>query len=435
MVPTICKSRFFLAAILLLAGCSTTSYRAGSDEDEGEQAGTALSNLFTPEQQTAPPNEIRSLRLYRSETPGSIPAIELDSNQELTLSFDHLDSTPRQFTIEIEHAAKNWEESSLDPHFFVDGFNELYMDYGQRSYTQRPAYRHYEYRFPNDEMQFKISGNYWLKVFDEEDDRLLFTLPFFVHENKGTLESRVETEYARREDLRRQDRLFSSYRYPEIVEFPQFDLAFRYVQNQFWGRYREVRNFDTSEPGTVNFHLSSEEAFLGDYEFNVLDLRSFQVDGRRILSVEPEYTPPRVILQRDVEEFADVSTINDHSRFGRPVGDRDASYADVRFELETSSSIEADEKIYLVGDFNGWQINEQNLMQFDEETESWKGRALIKEGEYAYKYVVLADGELQDLALDRAFTFTRQHYTTLVYFEDPRNHYDRLLNIHEINRE
>lgn len=388
-----------------------------------------LNNSFTIEKHVVPPQNIQSLQLFRKGDPSSPPIIRLNDDQRLVLEFDHLGSAATQFQITVRHFSKDWNESALNLNFYLDAFYEDYFGSGSKSYVQRPTYRHYEYEFPNDRLSFSVSGNYLLRITNPNTGELLFTLPFFVSENEGELQTSIKTEFARREDLREQDRPFSQYRYPKFVELPQFDLSYRYVQNQFWGRARPVNNFDTSTPGVVNFHLAQTEAFLGDYEFKTLDIRSFTAGGENILSFNPETIPPTLILRRDIQNLNPAPAFSRTSRFGLPTDDRSAEYANVQFKLETADRADSLQQIYLVGDFNGWSTNSLNRMKFDHSSGLWRGTAFVKQGEYTYKYVTIEKNKINDLALDRSFTYRNQEYITLVYFKDPVRHYDRLLKV------
>ncbi|MDZ7692908.1 MAG: DUF5103 domain-containing protein [Balneolaceae bacterium] len=372
---------------------------------------------------------MQSIQLHRKGTPNSPPVIVLDKSDEaLVLEFDHLDSASKQFKASVRHYSQEWQESSLSLNFYMDGFYEDYFGGGSKSYVQRPTYRHYEYEFPNDQLSMTVSGNYLLTITDPNTGEHLFTLPFFISENKGELETQIKTEFVRREDLRELDRPFSEFRYPGFVEMPQFDLSFTYVQNQFWGRARKVKNFDTSTPGFVNFHLSQEEGFLGDYEFNTLDIRSFAA-SERIISYQPETTPPTLILRRDLQNFSSTPSFFGGSRFGQPIDERSAEYANVIFQLDPALAADSLQQLYLVGDFNNWTINSLNKMELDSTSGLWKGSAFIKQGEYAYKYILVEENYINDLALDQSFSYRQQQYLTLVYFRDPVRHYDRLLKV------
>lgn len=281
-------------------------------------------------------------------------------------------------------------------------------------------------------MRPTVSGNYLLEIYDYNGNNLLFSIPFFVTENKGTLNSRVERLFAQREDGRPLDQLFSTYHYPDFVEYPQFDLSISYVQNRFWGQMRKAGYLDTITPGQLGGRLEREQAYIGNYEFKTLDLESFEPDGRQILEYRPGHIPPKVILRRDLQNFDTNPRYFPPSNFGFPLDKRNSNYARVKFSLETDRSISLSSDIYIVGHFNNWIISELNKMSYNSDLKLWEGDALIKQGQYAYKYLLVRNNTVKDLALDQGFLSAEQEYLTFVYFKDPDKHFDRLLKVNRI---
>lgn len=414
---------------LFMTGCTV---QQTSLDNTARSSGSDLKNSFSIAPQVMPPRYIQSIQLYRSGSPDNPPVIRLGSGEQLVLEFDYLGDAAKQFRVEVTHRNQNWEESALAPGFYLTGFNTTYIQGGLKSLSRPPSYFHFIYEFPNQQLSFKVSGNYLLSVYDYNTDDLLFSLPFFITENEGVLETDIEGVFARRQDLRRQDQPFSRYIYPGFVEFPQFDLSFQYVPNQFWGRAKEVEFFDTSTPGEINFHLGQDQAFVGDYTFNPLDLSTLNADGRQILSIEEGSVPPRVVLRRDVQNLDPSGSPPPGSQFGTPSGERNASYASVLFRLETTAAIDSTQRIYIVGDFNNWTLRRSNRMRYDPQSKWWEGRALLKEGQYIYKYVILRQGTIDDLSLDQSFAPSNPEYIALVYYRDPARNYDRLLQVGRI---
>lgn len=427
-------SKGFIPFNLLLIGVFTfctaacSSYDSSREKIRSEKPSTTLRGQFALPEQVPPPTAIQSVQLYRGNDETSPPIISLSANQQLTLEFDHLTTGVKQFKLTISHRSKNWQESPIAPTDYLEPFFETYFGDGQKSFAQNPTYYHYSYRFPNERLTITKSGNYLLSVWDYDSNDLLFRLPFFVSENKGNLHTRIKTLFAQREDARSVAQPFSEYRYPPFVQQPQFDLSFAYAQNQFWGRMQLTRQFDTATPGIVNFHLPRNDAFIADYEFNLLDLTNFDADGWQIVDVYPGETPPEVILRRDVQQFANHQTPIASST-GLPRDDRQAQYGLVKFSFEPSSTLATDTPLFIVGDFNNWIVGQQYQMAYDSTTSLWKGHSLIKQGVYRYKYVMLNDNRIDDLALDRSFSNSRQQYITFVYFRDPQQHFDRLLQV------
>lgn len=426
-VPILFKLSGFIVLLCGIIACAVPAENTALQQQEAAHPGA-----FMPEVQKPPPPEIQSVHLAPQGDPQLPPVITLNSPQKLVLSFDYLSEQNKQFRVEVSHRTQTWQESAISPSVYLDSFFQTYIQGSRESFTQQPAYQHMEYVFPNQQLKPTVSGNYLLEVYNYQDGSLLFSMPFFIVEDEGRLQTRVETIFAQRQDGRAIDQLFSTYRYPLFVEFPQFDLSISYAQNRFWGRMREAGYVNTFGQGEISGHLNRQDAFISEYEIKILDLRSFTPDGRNILEYDPSTSPPTVILQRDIQHFDTNPFHSPPFGFGFPIDDRSSNYARVVFALETDSSVASTANIYLVGDFNNWMINDQNKMTYDHQQRLWKGEALIKQGEYAYKYVLLQNGVIDDLALDHGFLATRQQYLTFIYFKDPTYNFDRLLQVNLI---
>lgn len=380
--------------------------------------------------QNRPPRGIQSILLYR-QTPDQAPVIELNSNQQLTLKFDDLGFDNRRFRVRFTHHDADWSPSSLLPNFFQRGFSEDYITDSQTSEVQRPAYTHYTYTFPNENIELLASGNYMIEVYDYERDEILFSLPFFVHENTGRIETRIEELYGLDERYLMFHQIFATYAYPEDVIIPDTDLETRFVQNHFWGRARVAGIVDTPVTGQIRSHLARDSSYAGRFEFRSLDLQRLQQEAYNIIEFRPETTPPRVVLMRDVVNLDMTPRTSQSHRFGVPVDETGARYADVYFELEIPRREQIGKPVYVIGPFNNWIINENHRMTYDRDRQSYTGNALVKEGLYDYKYAVVEQGAVNDLRLDASFADSRQVYHTFVYFFDPGLQADRLLMVHD----
>lgn len=419
-----------LLLLMLMAGaisCSPT----GRNTVSGNGA-PALSDPFVLARQVAPPPHIQSLQLHPQGDETAPPVIKLGRGA-LTLEFDDLDGGARQFRVSVSHRGTDWRESPIGPHTFLDGFFETTFGGGQQSYTQNPSYRHYTYTFPNRRTRITQSGNYLLSVRDYQTDELLFRMPFFVYEDRGSLDTRIEMLYTQRRDGRPAAQPFSTYRYPDFVKQPQFSLSFFYIQNRFWGRARQPEFYDTATPGEVHFHLARTKAFVANYPLLRLDIRSFET-GRQITDIQPGLTPPVITLRRDVPPLVPRPLAAAGSAGGQPRGDRRAQYGDIRFALDADRSISGDGDIYLVGDFTQWHIEPRFRMRYDSTRGLWEGQALVKQGIYDYKYVRVTRHGIDDMVFDPAINEAPQHYLTLVYFRDPQRNFYRLLQIERTRR-
>ncbi|MEX0661185.1 MAG: type IX secretion system plug protein domain-containing protein [Balneolaceae bacterium] len=427
---TIYKSLTYLALLTLLVGCSSAGTTSRSN-GEPPSAFVPENSFSVPGQLTAS-DLVYSVLLHRSGNRQSAPIIELDTNQTLLLSFDLLERDSRQLKVTFTHHNPDWTRSGLDQSFYQDGFLNQNLDFGNVSNSQHPGFRNYQFEFPNRDVSFLVSGNYMLRVEDVDTGNFLFSMPFFVTENEGAISSSVDTRTTpRSEDMRTAHYPRSTFELPDFVDTPQFDLEFYYVQNQFWGRNREAQELDTSAPGEVLFEMRQESPFVGDYEFQFLSLNNLSLQAPQIADYDPTTIPPKVVLFEDAQGFSsDLSRLSGR-QFGNPSQNLSAQYADVHFTFDPAQNYSPQTEIYLVGDFNNWSIQSNYGLSYNEQTNRWTTNGIIKEGTYSYKYVLMQNNRIVDLALDDTFTRTEQEYHAFVYFRDPDRFYYRLLQINQ----
>lgn len=427
--------RFSLIVLIsfLLWGCSSSESSRSPSQQFAPSSGPQQS--FTVPGQLVLSDFIYSIQLSRRGGSNTAPIIRLNSNDQLRLSFDLLQFDSRSIRVSFTHHNPDWSRSNLAQDFYMEGFHRLNLDAGRVSSTQRPAYRNYRYDFPNDDVKFLVSGNYMLRVEDADTGSLLFSVPFFITENAGDIASSVQSVITARSDYRHAHYPRSRFELPDFVEMPQFNLQFYYVQNQFWGRKKRARELDTSNEGEVLFEMRRQEPFNGDYEFMHLSLTNLSLSAPNIMEFEPTRIPPRVVLRDDAQGFAASRSRISGNRFGNPNTSLSAQYADVHFRFDPADDYPEHASIYLVGDFNNWALQSNYAMNYNAETGRWQTNGIIKEGSYAYKYVLVEDNRVNDLAMDDSFVRTRQEYHAFVYYRDPDRFYYRLLQTNNFFKE
>ena len=80
--------------------------------------------------------------------------ILLNSNDRLILRFDELDADFYSYQYKFIHCNSLWETDNLSEMEYIDGFNELNIDYYKNSFNTTQAYVHYMIEFPNEDINF-----------------------------------------------------------------------------------------------------------------------------------------------------------------------------------------------------------------------------------------------------------------------------------------
>lgn len=419
---------FKLLILLSLAGCSTREALTGNNY--GRQPGLpVLENSFIVHGQKIPSAEFRSIQFYSGANPASAPIIQIGSGQTFTLRFDHIASSTEMFTVRAEHRNADWSASNLFDGFYMRGQITDFISSPVQSAVVAPNYMHYTYSFPNRNFNFLISGNYLLHVEDYRTGELLFSVPFMLFEDRGSVEISIEELFGLDSYHFLHHQPFATYIHPDFVLMPDQDISIYFVQNQFWGRAQEATIRDLSESDRIRMHVSRDEAFPGSYEFRPLIMQNIDNLPAEFLEVRKDTEPPTIIRDRDVINFGVTPSSLGSNRYGSPDSDRGARYARVVFSLDRPANLSADSRIHVTGPFSNWAVSEDNRMRYNRDTDRFEAGILIKEGSYDYKYVIIEGRTIDDLRLADSFADSRQEYHTLIYYRDLQLNADRLLNI------
>ena len=417
---------FLLTLILtVFNGCMGTERASTKRTDD--QSGSIEHEFILP-QTVAPNHPIYSVELFPSDQPYASPFLMLNSNDQLTLRFESLGFDSQSYEISFTHHNPDWSESGLSPDQYFTGFGRRDISGGTVSRATQPYYRSYLYEFPNQSIGFRVSGNFMLHVHNRDSGELEFSLPFFVYENEGTVSSTVETVRSNRNPLRVMHRPISRFLLPDWLDQPQFDLSFYYTQNQFLGKTTEAQELDFSDPNEVRFALSQNRSFTGDYEFRVLNLNNVDQLSQTVLDIDKSSEPWRVFLRDDAEGFNRPVSGGTPQQFG-PNHSMNSNYLEIEFRFDSGGELNNGQQIYLVGDFNSWKLSQKYRMSYDEQLNRWIQSVTMKEGTYRYKYVLVDNNRVDDLAFDTLFPDAQQEYHAFVYFRDFNQFYHRLLQV------
>ena len=175
---------------------------------------------------------IHSLKIAPVDKPYGVPIIALGSDEQLNVNFDLIDYDAHYLRYSITHCNADWQPSRLIDSEFVSGFNQADITDFAQSEGTFTHYFNYNFTFPNDDMQILKSGNYLLKVSEQDDpDNVLFQTRFSVCEHTVNVAvettSRTDIDY---NDAHQQVSFEVTYK-PGTIQNPYQELKALVTQN------------------------------------------------------------------------------------------------------------------------------------------------------------------------------------------------------------
>lgn len=417
--------------LLLLVGACAATQEAGQPVGAARaQHAPALPSRIGPG--LLPDGEAVGLvQLYQGEDERQWPILRLGSRDYLTLSFDLLAAQARPLSIYFYHADYRWQRDLL-PAEYLASFHRDDLLAAEPSIHTDLAYQHYVYRFPNESVQFRLSGNYILRVTEQgQEDAVLFERAFFVVEPRLRVELAFDAFLGGQ--AAQQVRPLARFQVPVEMSAAVFDFTVCFARNGSFEAVRCSRRPLLDEQPMVSFTLAPGEAFPPEPADYFLDLSTLQPGGR-IQRVDRGTQPPEVWLEPDYVRFggSDVEPLLAGQSVVTAVvrdapGDPSvaAAYVQVRFRLVPERPL--GREVFLIGSFSGWQVRPAYRMRWHPEQRYYEGEALVKQGWHAYRYVLGGDVALRANA--QAMPRSENVYTALVYFRDSSRGTDRLLGI------
>lgn len=426
-----------LVLLVVLAGCAGLQETGESDEEEeGEPSQTSAS--AGPD--LAPQSDaVRTVQFYRGSDERSLPVTSLHGEESLTLEFDLMEREGRSLSVYFVHATRDWTRD-LSPSRVLESYHDdQIVEYRASQGTEVP-YVHYTYRFPNDDIRFRLSGNYILRVTERgRRDSVLFERPFFVTDEAGRLD--LQAEGIRVPGQRQQSlRPVARFDPPTELQGDPFGYSVCFVRN---GRLPDTRCQDRPLLGQqprLEFELERDRAFApatADYTIDLGNLRS----SAGIERLDRTVSPFQVLLEPDYAQFSGQDreamlngqiVVRDAVR-GRADPSLTAEYVETTFAFVPPKEQPLASAVTLSGSFSGMDPSRGLEMRWNAGRRRYEGSLLLKQGQYQYFYSTPDPDLLRTVRQSQPRL--QNTYTTFVYYQDPSRDTDRLLRVNSFQRQ
>lgn len=391
------------------------------------------------EKEVEPPFNIKTVSFTQNGAT-IIPFFKL--GESFAFQFDDLYGNEADYYYTINQCNYDWSPSILAKSEYLKGVdNQRIMNY-QNSYNTLQQYSHYSLSFPNRFNSIIKSGNYILKIYNDEQE-LVFSRKFIIYEDNLSIAMSV-----------RRSRDFKT-----INEKQNIELAINYGDNVLQNPKQNVNialfqngNFKTSitkiKPqytiGTeLIYRYNDETQFWGGNEFYTFDTSNIRITNNSVAMVTAGDIYNSLLYTNEARKNKVYTYLPDFNGlfYVKNIGtidnlDIESDYTWVYFSLSAPDFFSKN-NIYINGMFNNYALNEENKMEYNQEKGLYEKAILVKQGYVNYQYVVANNSGKIDYenAIDGNFYLTENQYDVVVYYRGNNERYDRVIGKQRANSE
>ncbi len=386
-------------------------------------------------------NDIKSLQIKVNSTPITTPVIRLHGSDYLNFYFDQMSHEGRSYSYEVVHCNADWTQSSLSFGEYIDGFNTGYIDDYENSLNTTFLYTNYTFQLPNENTQFLVSGNYAVKIFEDNDEENpVCTFTFRVLEDKVKISGDVRTNTDIEINGGYQQVDFDIYTNSYTIQNAQTELKVFVEQNE--RRDNIAKNLQPTyySSNQLSYKNNPKLIFEAGNEYRRFDISSrynYDERVRKIEFINPHFN---ALLQENYVRKDDAWQ-TDQDVNGKFIinftdsydGRIEADYYYVHFLLNPDDYLPKG-NVYIGGNYNYNRMDSTSKMNYSREKGVYYKRLLLKQGGYNYMYWFLPKNKRKATlkAIEGSFWQTENEYIVYVYHRPFGSRYDQLIGMKKL---
>lgn len=393
------------------------------------------------QQEVSPPYNIKTASFIKDGA-NVIPFFRL--GESYSFSFDDLFGNEANYYYTITHCNYDWTPSSqLTVNDYIQGFDNQRIQNYENSFNTLQIYSRYTLSFPNKFTKLLLSGNYILKILND-DREVVFSRKFILYEEQVAVPVQVKRARDMAVIQEKQNLEFSIKSNAIIFQSPlqnvkvalfqngRFDNAIYNVKPQYTIGNDLIYKYDKeTQFWAGNEYLYFDNKDIRNAVNNVLRITAGEIYNTILYPTEARSSKPYTYYP-DVNGNFQVRNIN--LNVTNPVLESDYSW--VFFSLSAPAFYEKKD-LYVSGMFNNYSKTAEYKMDYNEKTAMYEKAIMIKQGFTNYMYVTAdkngkVDGQH---VVDGNYYQTENQYTILVYYRENNDRYDKVIGIGSANSE
>lgn len=384
------------------------------------------------EKEIIPPFNIKTVSFVQNNQ-NVVPVFQLAD--PFQLQFDDLFGNDSSYFYEIIHCDYNWNPSDLQKRDYLQGFDNQRIQESSSSFNCLQIYTHYRLNLPNSNTQLKISGNYILKILNE-DKEVVFSRKFMVYEdlvsvpiqvkrarNVTNLDSKHNLEFTIKSNVINFQNPLKNIK-TVLFQNGKLQTAIHNIAPQFTIGNDLVYKYDAP----TQFWAGNEFLYFDNKEIRVASNNIAQIDSQKEIYSSYLFTN-EARANSNYYNWQDVNGNFVVRRLFAENSEIEADYSWVYFSLSAPLFRSSDGAIYVTGMFNNYALTPENKMEYNTEKGVYEKAILIKQGFINYEYTAeQVNGNIDsENAIDGNFFQTENEYTVLVYYKENTDRYTRII--------
>ncbi len=383
------------------------------------------------EKEIAPPYNIKTVTFIQNGQ-NIIPIFKLGDSFQF--QFDDLFGNEANYFYTITHCDYDWKPSQLVKSEYISGFDDQRIQDYTNSFNSLQIYSHYRLSFPSKLTQFRVSGNYMLKILND-DKEVVFTRKFILYEELVAVPMQVRRARNNSVADQKQNLDFTIRSGNINFQSPLTNVKVLLMQNgKFDNAITNIKPQYTIGNDLI-YKYDGETQFWGGNEFLFFENKDIRAANNNIAAVDSKgglynayLYPSDARANNPYTYYPDINGNFIVKNIGAENNEIEADYSWVFFSLSAPNYF-GTKSIYVNGMFNNYAIGSENKMDYNTEKGIYEKALMIKQGFTNYQYVISdVSGKINEQdAIDGNFHLTENNYFALVYYRENNQRYDRII--------
>jgi len=380
--------------------------------------------------------DIHTIQVNASGDWQKLPIVEMNRNEFVRINFDRLgEDSYAYLRYKVIHCNADWTPSRLSDIEYLDGFNNVLIEDYSNSFGTNVLYNNFNIEIPNDRLKLKLSGNYAVEVFEEDNpSEILLRACFSVLDPQvmlgGSISSVTDIDANK---AHQQVSFYVNYNNLQVRDV--FSDLKVYVRQNNRLDNQKVNIKPTSVQGNkLVYEHNRDLIFDAGNEYRRFETVSHRYNGLNVESTRYEGSMYYAKIYTD-KIRAGKTYSYDEDRNGRffirnaeaNCSETEADYFVTQFTLASPTPFI--EPVYLNGGFTNNKFDDKYLMTYDHDKKEYSLSLLLKQGAYNYQYLARTGNNFTTALTEGNYYETENEYDILVYYSPLGSRSDLLVGM------